>query len=104
MSGATKYQELGVAVKNEEKRLSNLRKRQQYDKPLHPPRPKPASQESTKSTSDHDRPYFSNKPSQDVRKCFRCNKPGHLMHDCRMKHSESTGTSRPGNEASDIRI
>ena len=32
VSGSTKYQELCVSAKNEEKRLAELRKRQQYSK------------------------------------------------------------------------
>ena len=95
VSGATEYNGLCVAAKNEEKHLSDLKKRQQYLKPPLPStnRPKVTPQESSKNPTDRgDRPPYSNRPA---RRCFICKKPGHLMRDCRAKRSESKGSSQP---------
>ena len=94
VSGATEYNGLCVAAKNE-KRLSDLKKRQQYLKPPLPStnRPKVTPQEASKNPTDRgDRLLYGNRPA---RRCFICKKPGHLMRDCRAKRSESKGSSQP---------
>ena len=95
VSGAIDYSGLCVAARNEEKRLADLRKRQQYSKSSQQLqyRPKQPSQETTKSLG-----YWTptkGRGSSDIRKCFICKKPGHLMRDCKSKRSESKGSSQP---------
>ena len=86
VSGARSYKELCMAAKNKEKRLVELRKRQQYQKTVSP------SLRPVKNYTDH---TTSNKPPQDtrpgVRKCYLCNRPGHIAWYCRLKKSESRG-------------
>ena len=90
-----KYQELCGATKNEEKRLAELRKRQQYSRSAsRTEKPKtsgdtqknnwsdrsiPASKQA--STTLTEKPYIS-------RKCYYCKKIGHLIHDCKNKKSD----------------
>ena len=84
VSGARSYKELCMAAKNKEKRLVELRKRQQCQKTVSP------SLRPVKNYTDH---TTSNKPIQDtrpgVRKCYLCNRPGHIARYCRLKKSES---------------
>ena len=127
VSGAKGYQELCIASKNEEKRLADLKRRQEYAHSSHPPprqspRPRqtsdepsatpkprqppnecqhlpragnPRSQNSQNSQPLPDRPQSSQ--VSELRKCFYCKKPGHLIHQCprRKKVTESHGPSHP---------
>ena len=93
VSGATKYQELHVAAKNEEKRLAELRRRQQYSKSSAPSRQTQFGH--AKANSDSPRhPVYGNKSGggAEAKKCFLCKKPGHSMRDCKMNNA---GSSRP---------
>ena len=95
VSGATKYQELCIAAKNEEKRLAELRRRQQYSKST---QPKPSQSERNRATTTDPlrHPSVPNKSgSVDAKKCFFCKKTGHLMRDCRLRKSENTSSGRP---------
>jgi len=97
VSGATKYQELCVAAKNEEKRLAELRRRQQYSKAT---QPKQSSVEHTRTTttvthSAKSPPALNKSTGADTKRCFFCKKPGHLMRDCRLRKAESAAPSRP---------
>ena len=94
VSGAKKYQELVVVAKNEERRLADLKRRQEYirctSQPSGPttrhrnlserqqnPRPRHQQYRST--------PQFSQPPvasSKVDRKCYFCKKPGHLFNQC----------------------
>ena len=95
VSGATKYRELCVAAKNEEKRQAELRRRQQYSKSTHSRQPQNEGARNTANSSQR-RPATSNPSSgADAKKCFLCKKPGHLMRDCRTKKPENTGSGRP---------
>ena len=96
VSGATKYQELCVAAKNEEKRLVELKRRQQYSRSLQhqPPqsyhgkpqqlsdtlatRPRPSRPE--RPSDQHRRPTGS-ESGPEGKTCFRCKKTGHFMRD-----------------------
>ena len=95
VSGATKYRELCVAAKNEEKRQAELRRRQQYSKSTHARQPQIEGARNTANSSQR-RPATSSPSSgADAKKCFLCKKPGHLMRDCRTKKPENTGSGRP---------
>ena len=93
VSGSTKYQELCVASKNEEKRLAELRKRQQYSKSTQQAekaKPSGDTQKHTRlsalsaksaATTSTDRPT-------ETRKCHYCKKIGHVIRDCKKKKSD----------------
>ena len=109
VSGATKYQELCVAAKNEEKRLVELKRRQQYSRSSQhqPPqsyhgkpqqlsdtpatRPRPSRPE--RPSDQHRRPTGS-ESGPEGKTCFRCKKTGHFMRDCPQRKSESSGSGR----------
>jgi len=115
VSGARDYQELCMASKNEEKRLANLKKREEYSKPhasagSSAPRQTNKPRQPTGHSNDHSNSGGSSVlPSADSSrqnmKCFYCNKTGHRKQDCwrRKKDSgetESRGPSRgPGYSA-----
>ena len=107
VSGARNYQELCGAARNEEKRLADLRKRQEYSKLL-------ANTSSSQRTVRSKPPADSGpsrgglaSPSTTLQatmrpssKCFYCHKTGHRKEDCRcqkkdLAESESRGPSRP---------
>ena len=108
VSGAKDYQELCMASKNEEKRLANLKKRQEYAKlqtstgsstPRQSNRPGPTMGRSNDHSKSAGSPSSSNftKPKMT---CFYCNRIGHRAQDCRKKkrdlgESESRGPSHP---------
>ena len=108
VSGAKDYQELCMASKNEEKRLANLKKRQEYSKlqtstgsstPRQSNRPGPTMGRSNDHSKSAGSPSSSNftKPKMT---CFYCNRIGHRAQDCRKKkrdlgESESRGPSHP---------
>ena len=112
VSGARTYQELCIAAKNEEKRLADLKKRQEYSK-LH-------SNPTSSMQRQHGKPrqlagssdgrLQKNSPTstgnsqgnpKPTLKCFYCDKPGHRKEDCRKREKdlaanpESRGPSRP---------
>lgn len=95
VSGSTKYQELCVAAKNEEKRLAELRKRQQYSKSSQQAeKPKPSGDAQKHTRSDRTTPApkpavtTSNDRPTESRKCHYCKKAGHVIRDCRKKKSD----------------
>ena len=112
MSGARGYQELCIAAKNEEKRLADLRKRQEYSK-LHPtptaspqrPQGRPKQPASTTESRSQKNTSGSTGNSQGSPnpgfKCLYCDKPGHRKEDCRKRkkdlaaNPESRGPSQP---------
>jgi len=90
VSGAQGYKELCLAAKNEEKRQAELRKRQKYLKPTTPA----TSQHSLSMRSTLHKPpetQASSKPSvgTELRRCYQCNKTGHLARECRAPRTES---------------
>ena len=94
--GATKYQELCIAAKNEEKRLADLQRQQQYSKSGAQSRQ--TQSERAMANPDSPRRLTSGNKSggrAQAKKCFLCKKPGHLMRDCKMKKSDSATPGRP---------
>ena len=86
MSGAGTYQALCLASKNEERRLAELRKRQQYKKSISNPPQTPATSVQTTKRPSERRPVPREKP-----RCYNCDAIGHLMKDCKEPKSESKG-------------
>ncbi len=96
VSGATSYQALCVAAKNEEKRQAALKKRRQYNPQSNPQWTRPIKRSADVVTSGgsattHHPPRTS--PSQPGRRatCWNCDKPGHLAKDCRAPRKDSEG-------------
>ena len=81
VSGAQSYKE---------RRLAELKKRQQYSRAKVPT---PQGHTSKPAVDSKITEPIRPKPTltQGVRKCYNCDKPGHLARDCRSKKSESAG-------------
>lgn len=90
VSGAQSYKQLCTAAKNEERRLAELQKRQQYSRTEVPtPQDRPSRRATDRQRPD---PLSSTATHpQGAKKCYTCGKPGHLARDCRSKKTESTG-------------
>ena len=100
MYGARNYDELCIAAKNEEKRLAELEKRQQYGK----------SQSSRYSNKDKSpsqgfgqnvnraNQFYKQQP-----RCYVCNSPNHLARDCRAQKSESERKTSLSNKTKVVR-
>ncbi len=75
VSGAIGYKELCLAARNEEKRLAELKKRQQYLlSSSTPPR---------QIKKFPERKSFIPSTNKTEMKCFLCHKPGHLARECK---------------------
>ena len=91
VSGCQMYQDLCVSAKHEEKRVAELKRRQQYQRPGTQPSPqrnrdKPHFQQPAKKLPMQPLPG-----SRPVRRCYNCNATDHLARDCKQPKSESTG-------------
>ena len=101
VSGAQGYKELCLAARNEEKRLAELRKRQQYLKSSSTPSRwvKNPTENKTQAITNKAFPSTtakagSTKPQQVYhKKCFVCHKPGHLARECRSRATAIGGIS-----------
>lgn len=95
VSGATDYQALCLAAKNEEKRQIELKKRRGYRAaPCHTVSKEvfPTRNHLTSSGTSGERSFAkSSRPVKSV-KCWHCNREGHIAKDCRVNKQESTGS------------
>ena len=102
VSGALSYRELCVASKTEERRLSELKKRQDHFRRPSSSVMRRGDLPSTKAQSFGDHtggkrpPQPMKPPMRETRVCYRCNKPGHLSKDCRATKTESSGRNSDG--------
>ena len=98
VSGAQSYTALCLASRNEEKRLLELRKRQQYRQASNqPPRPTRQTFTSPGNKPGDTRPHLERQKTGDVDrsniKCYICGKTGHMQRNCKQRSkSESTTT------------
>ena len=102
VSGATKYPELCVAARNEEKRLAEYERRLQYNRSQTQPSKGKQPTSSGPSTLPAKPPRVDRGPGHSLpgevrsegRRCYQCKKPGHIMKDCPQKKTESSRSSR----------
>ena len=99
MSGCQTYKELCVAAKQEEKRLTDLRRRQLYQQnpkgntPKPPEsRRKPQSHDRDKSQRDPRSPDDQRRPVKS-RACHNCGSTDHFVKDCKAPSKESSGNT-----------
>ena len=98
VSGALSYSELCMAAKNEEKRLIELRKRQQFKQHAskqstsHSQAPKKGGNPRYENTSGGSH-RFATRERIDPKtaRCNMCGEIGHFQRDCKMSKSESRG-------------
>ena len=100
MSGVDSYNALCIAAKSEERRLQELKKRQQYSKvsvgSKPPARSSLTSKNTTNSNSSHSKGRgSSSRGSTEKRTCFVCEEPGHIASNCPKKITESRGRGKP---------
>ena len=93
VSGAQSYSELCLAARNEEKRLAELKKRQQYLKPSSTPLRPMKFTENKMFVPSTNKPGFPKASNLEPRRCFLCQKPGHLARECKSRTTESGGRS-----------
>ena len=89
--GAQSYKELCLAAKNEEKRLSELKKRQAYFQ-RNPTISPSSSARKASVQSQLKRPILNRKDANGIRKCYICGRTYHIARDCRSPKTESSGS------------
>lgn len=85
VSGAQSYQELCLAVRQEEKRLAELKRRQQY------------TRNSTSTPPHNKRPpahTYTPSPATRPRTGNLCNSPDHFARECKLRKQESRPENR----------
>ena len=87
-------QEYNLSAKKQERRLAELQKRQQYFKSGKFPSDG-SCKRSTSKSFDNSQQLASNwnksRFKQQSLRCYICNSPNHLAHDCRVHKTESQG-------------
>ena len=114
VSGAQSYKELCVAAKREERRLAELKKKQQYLKPSEIGRQKTNSLPNQQYWSRHNKRNFNtnqgkgNKLDKEAsqkkqQRCYICDSPTHLSYQCKQRKTESSSksTSQKGSKPPD---
>ena len=90
VSGAVDYQALCIAAKNEERRQVELKKWKQYRRLALPSRSS-NKEDNSQAESHNARDNRTRDNRTRDRKCYHCEKVGHLARNCPQKRSESTG-------------
>ena len=93
VSGSQSYKELCMAAKNEEKRMAELHRRQQYQNPtprrLSDKRVPTLNKQPVKEGKSHQ----PNPVSSRLRQCYNCGSTEHLVKNCKAPKQESTSRS-----------
>ena len=100
VSGALTYQELCVAAKNEERRQTDLSRRHQYRKDENAiPLLGSNMHKNAQGRSPADQRSRSTPTDPPIKKrCYVCNSTGHLMKDCRVRPTESSGSNNANSQ------
>ena len=100
VSGALTYQELCVAAKNEERRQTDLSRRHQYRKDENAIPPLGSNMyKNAQGRSPADQRSRSTPTDPPIKKrCYVCNSTGHLMKDCRVRPTESSGSNNTNSQ------
>ena len=88
VSGALSYKELCMAAKHEEKRLAEVKKRQDNEKSFTNTKYRSDRQVSGSGASRNSSVSSSQAVSKDVRRCYICNKLGHVAKFCKASNKE----------------
>ena len=91
VSGADSYSQLCIAAKHEEKRLSELSRRQQYLKDIGK-KGDAGGQSPQNSTSKLNEKRGENRG--EPRQCYVCGATDHLARNCKKKKTESAGQTK----------
>ena len=99
VSGVDSYSALCIAAKSEERRLQELRKRQQYHKVSTgtrlPVRPPLSSKNASRSSSSPPKGHGGSRGSTEKCTCFVCDQLGHIAINCPKQRKESKGRGKP---------
>ena len=96
VSGAQNFSELCVASRNEEKRMIELKRRQQYGRITKTSGQSPREVGNRGNSSEQGRQ--NGIKQQGTKKCYICGNPGHLAKECRVKPVESRGQEDSRNQ------
>ena len=94
VSGARNYEELCIAAKNEERRLAELEKRQQYERSRQIASARYSTSSSVLGSSRSIDTKQTGQSYKQSPRCYICNSPTHLARDCKTQRSESEGRTR----------
>ena len=94
VSGARNYEELCIAAKNEESRLAELEKRQQYERSRQIASARYSTSSSVLGSSRSIDAKQTGQSYKQSPRCYICNSPTHLARDCKTQRSESEGRTR----------
>ena len=96
VSGAQNFLELCMASRNEEKRLIELKRRQQYGRVT---KNSQSPREVGHRGNNFEQGRESSGKQPNTKKCYTCGYPGHLAKECRARPTESRGQGENQNQS-----